>query len=136
MPTFESPIAATRAMLDMLIQSWGGTIRVFPAVPTTWKDAVFHNLRAAGGFLVSAQRQDGKTAWVRIKSLAGEPCRVVIDGKTHELKLAKGEEITLGTGQPVVAPLPMEASAQNAWGAHGSPADPTPVTERNAPPLH
>ena len=119
MPTFESPIAATRAMLDMLIQSWGGTIRVFPAVPTAWKDAVYHNLRAEGGFLVSAERKNGKTAWVRIKSLAGEPCRVMIDGKLHEPKLAKGEEIVLGDGKPVVAPLPMEAAAQNAWGVHG-----------------
>jgi len=117
MPTFESPIAATRAMLDMLIQSWGGTIRVFPAMPAAWKDAVFHNLRAEGGFLVSAGRKDGKTAWVRIKSLAGEPCQVRVDGKLHELKLAKGEEITLGDGKPVIAPLPMEASAQNAWGS-------------------
>ncbi|MEI6323775.1 MAG: glycoside hydrolase family 95-like protein [bacterium] len=116
-PTFESPIASTRALLDMLIQSWGGTIRIFPAMPTDWKDAVFHNLRAEGGFLVSAGRKDGKTAWVRIKSLAGEPCQVRVDGKLHELKLAKGEEITLGDGQPVIAPLPMEASAQNAWGS-------------------
>jgi hypothetical protein len=116
MPTFESPIAASRAMLDMLIQSWGGTIRVFPAVPTTWKNAVFHNFRTEGGFLVSAGLKDGKTSWVRIKSLAGEPCRVVIEGKLHELKLAKGKEILLGNGQPVVAPLPMETSAQNAWG--------------------
>ena len=115
-PTFESPIASSRAVLDMLIQSWGGTIRVFPACPNTWKDAVFHNLRAEGGFLISAERKDGKTAWVRVKSLAGEPCRLVIDGKVHEPKLAKGEEIVLGEGKPVVAPLPMDADAQNAWG--------------------
>ena len=119
MPTFESPIASARTVLDLLIQSWGGKIRVFPACPTTWKDAVFHNLRAEGGFLVSAGRKDGKTNWVRIKSLAGEPCRVLIDGKLRELKLARGDEIVIGDGQPVVAPLPMESSARNAWGAHG-----------------
>jgi alpha-L-fucosidase 2 len=115
-PTFESPISSARAVLDMLIQSWGGTIRVFPACPSSWKDAVFHNLRAEGGFLISAKRKAGKTAWVRVKSLAGEPCRVVIDGKVHEPKLAKGEEIVLGEGKPVVSPLPMDAAAQNAWG--------------------
>ena len=116
-PTFESPIASTRALLDMLLQSWGGTIRIFPAAPSAWKDAVFHNLRAEGGFLVSAGRNDGKTTWVRIKSLAGEPCRVLIDGKLREMNLAKGEEVTLGDGKPVVAPLPLDAAAQNAWGA-------------------
>ena len=36
----------------------------------------FHDLRTEGAFLVSAKRADGKTEWVRIKSFAGEPCRV------------------------------------------------------------
>ena len=115
-PTFESPITGARVILDMLLQSWGGRLRIFPACPVAWRDLTFHNLRAEGGFLVSAERKNGKTAWVRIKSLAGEPCRVMIDGKLHELKLAKGEEIVLGDGNPVIAPLPMEAAAQNAWG--------------------
>jgi hypothetical protein len=33
-PTFESPIASSRSELDMLMQSWGGKIRVFPAWPS------------------------------------------------------------------------------------------------------
>ena len=68
---------------------------------------------------MSAERKNGKTSWVRIKSLAGEPCNLIIDGEKHQLKLAKGEEIVLGDGKPVIAPLPMEAAAQNAWGVHG-----------------
>ena len=116
-PTFESPISAARNVLDMLIQSWGGTIRIFPACPSQWQDVIFHNLRAEGAFLVSAGRKDGKTQWVRIKSLAGEPCRVQIDGKVRELKLAKGEEVVLGEGEPVVAPLPADNAKTNAWGA-------------------
>jgi hypothetical protein len=117
-PTFESPIASSRSVLDMLIQSWGGTVRVFPACPAAWKDAVFHNLRAEGGFLVSAERKDGKTQWVRIKSLAGEPCRLQIDGKVRELTLAKGEERIFGDTHAVVAPLPTTPRSANAWGAH------------------
>jgi hypothetical protein len=67
----------------MLIQSWSdpaknepGPIRIFPALPSTWKDVEFRDLRAEGAFLVSAKRSGGKTAWVKIESLAGEPCRV------------------------------------------------------------
>ena len=114
--TFESPITGARVILDMLLQSWGDRLRIFPACPEAWRDVAFHNLRAEGGFLVSAGRKNGKTDWVQVRSLAGEPCRVLINGKLHELNLAKGEEITLGDGQPVIAPLPMEDSAQNAWG--------------------
>jgi alpha-L-fucosidase 2 len=82
-PTFESPISAQRAILDMLLQSWGGKIRIFPACPDSWKDVSFANLRAEGAFLVSACRRNGTTEFVAIESLAGEPClmRTGIAGK-------------------------------------------------------
>ena len=92
-PTFESPISAARSVLDMLIQSWGGTIRVFPACPSQWQDVAFHDLRAEGAFLVSAVRKAGKTQWVRIKSLAGEPCRVQIDGKVRESSWPRAKKL-------------------------------------------
>jgi hypothetical protein len=50
----------------MLLQSWGGKLRIFPAVPGQWKDAAFENLRAEGGFIVSARRVAGKTVSVII----------------------------------------------------------------------
>jgi hypothetical protein len=39
----------------------------------------FHKLRAEGAFLVSAVRREGRTRWVRVESLAGEPCRIKAD---------------------------------------------------------
>ena len=60
----------------MILQSWGDTIRVFPAAPDAWPDITFHDLRAQGAFLVSAVRKKGATRWIGIKSLAGEPCRI------------------------------------------------------------
>jgi hypothetical protein len=77
-PTFESPIAATRNILDMQLQSWGNKIRIFPAMPDEWKETSFHQLRAEGGFTVSAKRTNGKTSWISITSLAGEPCIVEV----------------------------------------------------------
>ncbi len=116
-PTFESPIASARSILDMLLQSWGDTIRIFPACPKEWNEAVFRNLRAEGGFLVSAIRKGGKTQWVHVKSLAGEPWKIEIDGKIRNLNLAKGEEFEIGERDPVIAPLPGDPAKQNAWGA-------------------
>ena len=114
-PTFESPISAARSLTDMLIQSHGGVIRVFPAMPSTWPDAAFYQLRAEEGVLVSAVRKHGATTYVHIHSLAGEPCRVRIDGQTRELHLAAGEDWYLGEKDTEIEPLPMEQS--NAWGA-------------------
>ncbi len=75
-PVIESPLGVAEAMQDMLLQSWGREIRVFPAVPDEWPDVSFHNLRTEGAFLVSAVRRGGKTQWIRVESLAGEPCRI------------------------------------------------------------
>jgi hypothetical protein len=82
-PCIESTLAAANIIQGMMIQSWSdpakdepGPIRIFPALPSSWKNVEFRDLRAEGAFLVSAKREEGKTQWVRIKSLAGEPCRV------------------------------------------------------------
>ncbi|MHC4637144.1 MAG: glycosyl hydrolase family 95 catalytic domain-containing protein, partial [Planctomycetota bacterium] len=87
-PCLETPIYAAQCINEMLLQSYDefpkdgslrSTIRIFPAVPNRWKDITFHDLRAQGAFLVSGVREDGMTRWVRIKSLAGEPCRLQLD---------------------------------------------------------
>jgi hypothetical protein len=51
----------------MLLQDDDGRLKVFPALPSSWKDVVFYNLRAQGGKVVSAERKDGKTVWVDIQ---------------------------------------------------------------------
>ena len=75
-PVIECSLFAAKALQDMLLQSWGDRIRIFPAIPADWKNVVFHDLRAEGAFLISAERFNGKTLWVRIKSLAGAPCKI------------------------------------------------------------
>jgi len=136
--TFESPISASRSLLDMLLQSWGGTIRIFPACPPGWADAAFHDLRAEGGFLVSAVRRDGMTQFVRIRSCAGEPCRIKADfggpailagpagarlresGGMLELDLKSGEEaIVMAAGWPAdftIGPVASGDGRPNSWG--------------------
>jgi len=111
-PVIECSLVAAKALQDMLLQSWGDRIRIFPAVPSVWKEASFHDLRAEGAFLVSAARRDGKTRWVRIKSLAGAPCRVrpgfegVFSVSSPALKMCEVEpglfELGLVQGQEVI----------------------------------
>lgn len=74
--TPEGGLAAAAALLEMLVQSWHGVIRVFPAMPEWWPEASFERLRAEGAFLVSARRRGALTVWVRIESEAGMPCRI------------------------------------------------------------
>jgi len=79
-PVIETPLSGAQTMHDMAVQSWGGIVRIFPGVPSAWPDVTVHNLRTEGAFLVSAVRKGGKTQFVRVKSLAGEPLKVLPGG--------------------------------------------------------
>jgi len=64
--TMEGNFAAGQAVHEMLLQSWGGVIRLFPAVPQAWKDVYFDSLRGEGAFRVSGRRRGGRTVWFRV----------------------------------------------------------------------
>jgi hypothetical protein len=150
-PCFESPVYAAHNIHELLLQCYDefpasgalqATIRVFPAVPSKWPGAVFHNLRTKGAFLVSAEHKDGRTQWVRIESLAGEPCRIkpnlpgpvrisgnrkftlrdVGDG-IYTLDLKKDEQVLLYSGEtvpaPTITPLPAQEGKCNRYGLKG-----------------
>ncbi len=83
-PVIETPLSGATSLQDMLLQSWGGKIRIFPAVPSAWSDTAFADLRAEGGYLVTAVRHDRRTAWVKIEYVGhgppAAPCPVVVPG--------------------------------------------------------
>ena len=64
--TLEGNFAFASGIQEMLLQSHTGVIHIFPALPTSWKNASFDKLRANGAFLVSAQMKDGKTQKITI----------------------------------------------------------------------
>jgi hypothetical protein len=88
----ETPLSAVESVNYLLLQSWGDTVRVFPAVPARWRDASFRDFSAEGAFLVSARRENGKTSWVRVHSQAGSSLRLKIDSfaATPAIKLPPG----------------------------------------------
>jgi len=58
--TLEGNFLAMDAIHEMLLQSDGTTVTVFPATPTSWNEVAFTNLRADGGYVVSARRSKGR----------------------------------------------------------------------------
>ncbi|HEV2781617.1 MAG TPA: Tat pathway signal sequence domain protein [Actinophytocola sp.] len=115
-PVIETPLSAGQSLHDLVCQSWGDVIRVFPALPAAWPDAAVHNFRTQGAFLLSAARRSGRTDFVRLASLAGAPCRVrpgiqgplslrsswgrrlpwrTLPGGDLEIDLRRGEEVLI-----------------------------------------
>ncbi len=64
--TLEGNFIFMDAIHEMYLQSWEDKVRIFPAVPDKWKNASYQNLRASGGFKVTARRVAGKTSEVEI----------------------------------------------------------------------
>jgi hypothetical protein len=127
-PVIETPPAAARSIEDMLIQSWGDSIRIFPAIPAKWPDVAFADLRTEGAFLVSALRKDGRTGFVAVRSLAGEPCRVRT-GIRGEIKVTgiPGSDVRqLGDGLVELA-LPAGSQAIIADASFEGPYTITPI---------
>jgi len=74
--TLEGNFAAAAGLQEMLLQSYSGAIRVFPAIPDAWQDVSFEKLRAEGAFVVSAERRAGRVTFVEIRAEAGGTCRL------------------------------------------------------------
>ncbi len=74
--TLEGNFAAAQAVHEMLLQSWGGTIRVFPATPASWRDLSFAGLRGEGGYRISARRSGGRTSEIRVEASRNGTLRV------------------------------------------------------------
>ena len=70
----ENKYAGILATTEMLIQSQGGVMRLFPFMPDS-TDAAFNKFRAQGGFVVSAERK-GNALSALIESEAGESVRL------------------------------------------------------------
>ncbi|MFO1447170.1 MAG: hypothetical protein U1F61_03240 [Opitutaceae bacterium] len=130
----EAPFHFNRSLQEVLLQSDDREIRVFPAIPSSWSDAVIHSLRTEGAFLISARRRRGVTTFVQVTSLAGGPCRlrsdlvrpIRLEGPTgvklHEgvdgaldVVLARGETVLLRSAgleeDPTVGPVSPDLSS-------------------------
>jgi len=91
-------------ILECLLQSHGGVIRLFPGIPDERK-ARFFDLRARGAFLVSSEKGQRGVRYVRIKSLKGGTAAIENawpgparyrqgpDGETVRLKTDRGQQI-------------------------------------------
>ncbi|MGJ8643810.1 MAG: glycosyl hydrolase family 95 catalytic domain-containing protein [Luteolibacter sp.] len=138
-PVTETPFSLCDSLQQMLLQSWSGKVRVFPAVPDAWENISFSGMLAAGGFELSAVRKDGKTQFISIKSQAGEACvlasdlseKVRIEGipadrvksteeGVFEIDLRAGEEVVLFAegveGKASVAPVEPKLEELNSFG--------------------
>jgi alpha-L-fucosidase 2 len=126
--TLEGNFLAMQAVQEMLLQSWSPTpgqrdsdvVRIFPSVPWSWHDASFDSLRADGGWIISARRENNATTWFKISATRDGMLRVRDNfegrepkwnrqgvtkvGNTFEIKLKSGEVLEAELEKPLAVP--------------------------------
>lgn len=129
LPVMETPLHGATAMQDMLLQSWGNRLRVFPGMPDKWADASFHKLRGEGAFLVSALRKDRLTEWVVVKS---EQAGVVeLDSSIDSATFLASEGSKVKRVEGNIFELDMRAGS---WVVFWKKGEPKPEIEINSTP--
>jgi hypothetical protein len=86
---YTEQFAVSMAISELLLQSVGDVIRVFPAWPQD-TPARFSNLRAQGGFLVSSIQSAGEIGHIQVTSTAGGRLRLLSPWKRIAVR-RKGE---------------------------------------------
>ncbi|HUT94554.1 MAG TPA: hypothetical protein VMY37_34175 [Thermoguttaceae bacterium] len=91
---YTEQFGASMAVSELLVQSVGDVVRVFPAWPKE-RDARFDKLRAQGGFLVSAEQKGGRITQVTISSTVGGRLRLLSPWPTICVRRAGKKPIEL-----------------------------------------
>ncbi len=126
--TLEGNFLAAQAVQEMLLQSWSPTpgrrdtevLRIFPATPWRWHDASFRDLRAEGGYRVSARRENNATTWLRVTATREGVVRIQDNfgdrppqwslpgvkrvGPHYEVRLNKGQSVEATLAKPATIP--------------------------------
>lgn len=73
--TLEGNFAFAEGVQELLLQSRNNYIEIFPAIPKTWENVSFTNLRAEGAFIISAKKETSSFK-INIKSETGGICKL------------------------------------------------------------
>ena len=74
-------------IMEMLLQSWGGDIRVLPALPSAWPTGEVRGLKARGAFTVDLAWRDGALTTCMLKGTPGQTARLIYRDQKKTLTL-------------------------------------------------
>jgi hypothetical protein len=118
---YTEQFAASMAIDELLLQSVADVVRLFPAWPRD-KPARFHQLRAQGGFLVSATCERGNVGPVRVESTAGGRLRLFSPWPGIEVVGPDAEATPWTPNEKGIVELDTQAGQTFAFRARKEPA--------------
>ncbi|MBB5865827.1 glycoside hydrolase family 95 protein [Xanthomonas sp. 3058] len=86
----------TAGITEMLLQSWGGSVFLLPALPRAWPRGSVRGLRVRGGASVELDWEGGRLQQARLNSDRGGRYQLSYAGQTLDLELGAGRTQQVG----------------------------------------
>lgn len=80
------------AVMEMLVQSHGGVVRLLPALPGAWRDGEIEGVPVRGGLELDMRWRGGHPVSVRVRAKTGGSFRFAFGDRERILPLQKGSE--------------------------------------------
>lgn len=80
------------AVMEMLVQSHGGVVRLLPALPGAWRDGEIEGVPVRGGLELDMRWRGGRPLSVRVRAKTGGSFRFAFGDRERILPLQKGSE--------------------------------------------
>jgi len=75
------------AIMEMLLQSWGGEIRPLAALPAAWPGGSVKGIRAEGGLIADLDWDSGRLTSLLLKGRPNAPVKIRYEGRLTEGRL-------------------------------------------------
>lgn len=88
-------LGGTAGITEMLLQSWGGSIFLLPALPQEWQDGSVRGFKVRGAAGVDLSWKRGKLAEALLSSARGGKYNVVLGDQALDVELQAGQSARL-----------------------------------------
>jgi alpha-L-fucosidase 2 len=105
-------LGGVAGLVEMLLQSHGGVVRLLPALPAAWPKGSFRGLRARGGVEVDLAWRDGKATAAAMRASVDGPITLAVPAGQKILSVAQnGKTLRLQAAAPERATFDLKAGA-------------------------
>jgi alpha-L-fucosidase 2 len=106
-------LGGVAGLIEMLLQSHGGVVRLLPALPSAWPAGSFRGLRARGGIEIDLAWRNGRATMATLRASVDGPVTLAVPTGQKILSVRRnGKELPLQFSEPGQASFDVKAGGR------------------------